>query len=399
MSTTVVKRSVEDAIAAPSRRRPPALDWLMILAVAGLVTISLVAIAGATSNDITGDSGYFVTRQAIYITLGLIVAALLTRLDYGVLEPPRRVAWWFLIISNISVFVLASSTRGSHRWISLPFFQLQPSELGKALLVIALAGFGVEYARRIDDSQTTLRLIGRAVLPAAIVALQPDLGTALVYMAILAMILVVAGTPGRQLAMLGGATVGIVVMVLAVMPAAGINVLRPYQVQRLTGFVNPSSDPAAATYQVNQSLIAIGAGQRLGRGQAGSTQTGLDFLPEHHTDFIFAVIGERWGFVGAAIVLSLYALLLWRAMRLVLFSRDMFGSLLAAGIVAILGFQAFVNVGMTIGVMPITGVPLPLLSYGGSSVLVTFICLGLLQSVHLRSAHPAEESMRARVRI
>lgn len=399
MSTTMVKRSVETAIAPPARRRPPAIDWWMVAAVAGLVTVSLTAISGATSNDISGDASYFTIRQGVYFALGLIVAVLLTRIDYGVLEGTRRAAWWLLIVSNISVFILAGSTRGSHRWISLPFFQLQPSELGKALLVVVLAGFGVEYARRIDEPRTTARLVGLAVLPAGIVALQPDLGTALVYMAVLAMILVVAGTPGRQLGLLGLGVAGIVVMVLAVMPAAGINVLRPYQVQRLTGFVNPSSDPAAATYQVNQSLIAIGAGQRMGRGQAGSTQTGLDFLPEHHTDFIFAVIGERWGFVGAAIVLSLYALLLWRAMRLVLFARDMFGSLLAAGIVAILGFQAFVNVGMTIGVMPITGVPLPLLSYGGSSVLVTFICLGLLQSVHLRSANPAEASMRARVRI
>lgn len=399
MSTTVVKRSVEQAIAPPSRRKPPALDWLMILAVCGLMTASLISIAGATSTDVAGDPGYFTIRQAVYFGLGMVVAIGLARLDYGALEGLRRVAWWVLIATNLSVFVLAGSTRGSHRWISLPFFQLQPSELGKALLVVALAGLGAEAARRIDQPRTTLRLVGRAVLPAVIVAMQPDLGTALVYIAILAMILVAAGTPARQLGVLAGATMGIVVMVLAVMPAAGINVLRPYQVQRLTGFVNPSSDPAAATYQVNQSLIAIGAGQRLGRGQEGSTQTGLDFLPEHHTDFIFAVIGERWGFVGAAIVLSLYALLLWRAMRLVLLARDMFGSLLAAGIVAILGFQAFVNVGMTLGVMPITGVPLPLMSYGGSSVLVTFICLGLLQSVHLRSAHPAEASMRARVRI
>jgi len=399
MSTTVTRRSVEQAIQPRHRRRPPAIDWWMILAVAGLVAVSLTAIAGATSSDIGGNSSYFVTRQAIYALLGLLVAAALTKLDYGVLQGARRGAWWLLIISNMSVFVLAGSTRGSHRWISLPFFQLQPSELGKALLVVALAGFGVEFAKRVDDPRVTARLLGMALLPAAIVALQPDLGTALVYVAIVLMILVACGTPIRHLLAIAAGGLTIVVLVLAVLPVAGINALRPYQVERLTGFINPSSDPAAATYQVNQSLIAIGAGQRLGRGEAGASQTGLDFLPEHHTDFIFAVIGERWGFVGAAIVLSLYALLLWRAMRMVLLSRDMFGSLLSAGIVAILGFQVFVNVGMTLGVMPITGVPLPLLSYGGSSVLVTFICLGLLQSVHLRAAHPADAAVRARVRI
>lgn len=399
MSTTVVRRSVEQAIAPRRRVGMPAIDWWLVFAVGGLVTVSLLAIAGATRTDIPGESSYFLVRQSVYVVLGCVVAAVLARLDYGVLGGARRAAWWLLIVSNLSVFVLAGSTRGSHRWISLPFFQLQPSELGKALLVVALAGFGVEYSKRIDEPGTTLRLIGLASFPAAIVALQPDLGTALVYIAIALVILVVAGTPARHLTVLAACGMGIVVMVLAVMPAAGIDLLRPYQVERLTGFVNPSSDPANATYQVNQSLIAIGAGQRMGRGQDGATQTGLDFLPEHHTDFIFAVIGERWGFVGAAIVLSLYALLLWRAMRMVLLARDLLGTLLAAGIVAILGFQLFVNIGMTLGVMPITGVPLPLLSYGGSSVIVTFICLGLLQSVHLRAAHPAEAMARARVRI
>jgi len=297
------------------------------------------------------------------------------------------------------VLLIGGSTRGSSRWISLPFFQLQPSELGKVLLVVSLSGFAVAWARDAGTPRTTIRLCGVALLPAAIVSLQPDLGTALVYVAILGAVLVGLGTPARQLAALAAAAVVMSVLILSVLPAAGVNVLRPYQVQRLTGFVNPSSDPSAATYQVNQSLIAIGSGQRLGRGETGATQTGLDFLPEHHTDFIFAVIGERWGFTGSALVIALYALLLWRGLRLVLLSRDGFGSLLAAGITAILAFQSFVNIGMTLGIMPITGVPLPLMSYGGSSVFVTLICLGLLQSVHLRAADPAAAAVRARVRV
>jgi rod shape determining protein RodA len=236
-------------------------------------------------------------------------------------------------------------------------------------------------------------------VPAVAVSIQPDLGTSLVYVAILAAVLLAVGTPARHLLVLAAAAATVAVLVLSVLPAAGINFLKPYQVQRLTGFINPSSDPGAATYQVNQSLIAIGSGQRLGRGEAGSTQTGLDFLPEHHTDFIFAVIGERWGFTGSALVIALYGLLLWRALRLVLIARDGFGSLLSAGIAAILSFQIFVNIGMTLGIMPITGVPLPLMSYGGSSVLVTLICLGLLESVHLRAADPAAAAVRSRVRV
>ncbi len=401
MSAAVNPRSIQEAIQPRSgpARRSPAVDLWMILAVAGLITISLVTIAGATRDDIGGRPDYYLTRQGIYFLLGTGIAILIARFDYGRLEGMRRAFWALLIAGNVFVLLFAADTRGSSRWISLPFFQLQPSELGKVLLVIALAGFAVEYARSIATPAVTARLCATALLPAAIVALQPDLGTSLVYVAILGAVLLAAGTPTRHLLTLLALGVVSVVMVLAVLPAAGINVLHDYQLQRLTGFVNPSSDPSKATYQVNQSLIAIGSGQRLGRGEAGSTQTGLDFLPEHHTDFIFAVIGERWGFTGAALVIALYALLVWRALRLVVVARDGFGAILACGIAAILAFQIFVNIGMTLGIMPITGVPLPLMSYGGSSVLVTFICLGLLQSVHLRAADPAAAAVRTRVRV
>ena len=403
MSASVNPRSIQDTIQPRTggRRRfaAPALDGWILLAALGLISVSLITISGATRNDIAGDPGYYVTRQGIYFGLGLVVAALITRFDYARLLPARRATWALLLAGNIVVLLIGGSTRGSSRWISLPMFQLQPSELGKVLLVVSLSGFAITWAREIDNPRTTIRLCAVALVPAAVVSLQPDLGTALVYVAILAAVLLAVGTPARQLLLLAASAAAVAALVLSVLPAAGINVLRPYQVQRLTGFINPSSDPGAATYQVNQSLIAIGSGQRLGRGEAGATQTGLDFLPEHHTDFIFAVVGERWGFTGAALVIALYGLLLWRALRLVLVARDGFGSLLSAGIAAILSFQIFVNIGMTLGIMPITGVPLPLLSYGGSSVLVTFICLGLLESVHLRAADPAAAAVRSRVRV
>jgi len=400
VSASVGRRSIEEAIRPRQRSfHAPALDPWIILAGLGLIAISLTAIHGATTNDIKGNASYFTDRQSIYAGIGILVAVFLTRLDYSALYQYRRLAWGALVAGNILVFIVGGSTRGSQRWISLPFFQLQPSELGKVLLIVAISGFGVEYARRIAEPRVTLRLLGIAVLPAVIVASQPDLGTALVYIAIGIAVLTAAGTPTRHLLAITAAGLATVLLVLAVLPAAGVDLLRPYQVQRLTGFINPSSDPGDATYQVNQSLIAIGSGQRLGRGGSGATQTGLDFLPEHHTDFIFAVIGERWGFVGAALVIALYALLLWRAVRLVLLARDGFGSLLCAGIVSMLGFQIFVNIGMTLGIMPITGVPLPLMSYGGSSILTTLIALGLLQSVHLRAADPAAAAVRTRVRV
>jgi rod shape determining protein RodA len=223
---------------------------------------------------------------------------------------------------------------------------------------------------------------------------QPDLGTGLVYLAIAAVMLFVAGAKWTHLAALAGLAVAAVAVVLVVAPAIGVPVLKPYQVDRLTAFVNPTSNPEKQGYQLRQSITAIGSGQRLGRGPEGATQTRLDFLPEHHTDFIFAVVGEQFGFAGAAVVLSLYALLLWRTLRILTSAKNLYGALIAAGVTGMLMFQVFVNIGMTIGMMPITGVPLPLISYGGSSVLVTFLALGLLQSVHAHAR--ATEVAKAR---
>jgi rod shape determining protein RodA len=204
----------------------------------------------------------------------------------------------------------------------------------------------------------------------------------MVYVVIALAVLFIAGTSWRHFAALAAVFAVSTTLVLVAAPAVGVQVLKPYQVQRLTGFLNPSSDPRDQTYQLNQSRIAIGAGEKTGRGPDHATQTRLNFLPEHHTDFVFAVVGEEFGFLGAAIVLSLYALLIWRALRILTLAKNLYGALIAGGIVAMLMFQVFVNVGMTVGIMPITGVPLPLMSYGGSSVLVTLIALGLLQSIY-----------------
>src|ERR671929_150788 len=182
--------------------------------------------------------------------------------------------------------------------------------------------------------------------------------------------------------------------VLVLAPAAGVHVLKPYQVQRLTAFVNPTDNPREQGYQLKQSITAIGSGQKTGRGPQGATQTKLDFIPEHHTDFVFSVVGESLGNAGAALVLSLYALLIWRALRILTMSKNLYGALIAGGIAAMLMFQVFVNVGMTLGIMPITGVPLPLMSYGGSSVIVTFMAIGFLQSVYAQGRTAAQAKGR-----
>jgi rod shape determining protein RodA len=207
-------------------------------------------------------------------------------------------------------------------------------------------------------------------------------------------ILFAAGTTWRHfagLAALGGVAVA---LVLVAAPAVGVNVLHQYQNDRLTAFLHPTSNPSKQGYQQNQSKIAIGAGQKTGRGDQ-ATQTKLDFLPEHHTDFIFAVVGERYGFVGAALVLSLYALMIWRGLRILTLAKNLFGALVAGGIVAMMMFQVFVNVGMNIGIAPITGIPLPLMSYGGSSVITTLLAMGLLQSIYAQGR--AAAALKGRV--
>lgn len=360
------------------------VDPLMLVATVGLLAASIVVLLEATTGDIPGQPYYYVWRQLAYGVVGLVLMLAISRIDYSRLREYRNAIYLGMIGSIVAVFAIGSAARGSRRWIELPFFNFQPSELGKLLLVVALAGFVVDRIRQLHERQTTVKVTLLGLGPATLVVAQPDLGTGLVYLAITGAVLFVAGTRWSHLAALAAVGVSAAVFALVVAPAVGVEVLKPYQRDRLTAFLHPTADPREEGYQVNQSLTAIGAGGKTGRGSE-ATQTKLNFLPEHHTDFIFAVVGEVFGFVGAALVLSLYALLIWRALRVVTLAKNLFGSLLAAGVTAMLMFQVFVNVGMTIGLAPITGVPLPLLSYGGSSVIVTLLALGLLQSIHARS--------------
>ncbi|MFL5886206.1 MAG: rod shape-determining protein RodA [Thermoleophilaceae bacterium] len=361
------------------------IDPLLFVAVAGLVACSLYTIGTATHGDIPGNPNYYLYRQAGYAGVGLLLAALVSRFDYSRLREWKYGIYGVVIGTNLLVLAAGAATRGSKRWFNLPFFNFQPSELGKVLLVVALSAFMVDRMRHLSEKETTSRILLAAILPAMLVVAQPDLGSGLVYLAIATAVLFVAGTKWTHFVVLGALAVVSVTGVLVLAPAAGIHVLKPYQVQRLTAFVNPTDNPREQGYQLKQSITAIGSGQKTGRGPQGATQTKLDFIPEHHTDFVFSVVGEEFGFAGAAFVLSLYALLIWRALRILTMAKNLYGALIAGGIAAMLMFQIFVNVGMTLGIMPITGVPLPLMSYGGSSVLVTFLAIGLLQSIHVQA--------------
>jgi rod shape determining protein RodA len=291
------------------------------------------------------------------------------------------------------VYAVGISARGSKRAIQFGFFNLQSSELGKLLLILALAAFMVDRMRRLNERETTSRIMLLALLPAILVVGQPDLGSGMVYIAIALTVLFVAGTKWTHFAALGVLATVAVVVTVALAPAVGIQVLKPYQVDRLTAFLHPTDNPREQGYQINQSLTAIGAGGKTGRGDQ-STQTKLNFLPEHHTDFVFSVVGEEFGFVGAALVLSLFALLIWRSLRILTLAKNLYGTIVAGGVTAMLMFQVFVNVGMTLGIMPITGIPLPLISYGGSSVLVTLMAIGFLQSIHAQGRDMAQAKGR-----
>jgi len=377
-------RPADDVVAAPRPRVWLRMDPLMLLAALGLAACSIIMLKGEGPSLDSANHMYFAERQAVYFGIGLVLALVLAHIDYSRLREYKYGLYAVMIALNVIVLGMPK-VQGAARWIPLPFFQLQPSEFGKVLLIVALSAFAVDRSRRLHERRTTARIMLLAIIPAMIVIPQPDLGTSLVYIVVGFAVLFFAGTSWKQLIALVALFVIAILVVLVVAPATGHHLLKPYQMQRLTGFLHPSHDPQNQTYNITESLTAIGSGGKTGLGVQGASQVNLHFLPAPDTDFIFAVVGETYGFVGAAVVLSLYALLIWRALRVLTMAKNLYGTLVAGGILAMLMFQVFINAGMTIGIMPITGVPLPLLSYGGSSVLVTFIAIGLLQSIYVQA--------------
>lgn len=359
------------------------LDGWLLLAAVGLVLASVLTLAAASEKPIAGAPDLLPQRQAIYGLIGIVGMVLLARFDYSRFRDLRTGLYALLCISITATFIFGFAARGSTQSIELPLFTFQPAEPGKLLLILALAGFILDGTRAGSESKRTLRYLAIGLLPTALVLLQ-DLGTSLVYAAITLAIMMAAGVRWSHLGLIGGVAVALVTFVLVLLPAAGLPLLKEYQQERLTSFVSPDSDPRGAGYQQNQAKVAAGAGGLTGRGDQ-ATQSNLGFLPERHTDFVFAVVAERYGFAGAFLVLSLFALLLWRALRLMSLSKDPYGKLVAAGIACAILFQVFVSVGMNLGIMPITGIPLPLMSYGGSAVISTLLMVGVLQSIHMRS--------------
>lgn len=368
----------EPAVVAFARR----LDWILLAATAALVGYGLWVVSGITRFDVPGDESYFVVRQAAAAVVGFVGLVLATVVPIDLARRYWRVVYATTLGLMVVVFLAAEAVRGSKRWIDLGVIQFQPSELGKVLFVLAIAGFLVGRAGRVARWTTILAALGLGAAPILLVFLQPDLGTALVYAVAFFAALFFVGARWRQLVVLLLLAALGVASVLWILPNAGIQVLKPYQAARLT--LNPGADPSGLTYNLNQSITAVGSGGLTGRGVVEASQTRLDYLPEHATDFAFASLAEQRGFLGCAILLLLYLLVVWRGLRVVTVAGDLYGATVAGALVVAFLFQVYVNVGMTMGLAPVTGIPLPFVTVGGSSMVASLLLIGVLLNIHAR---------------
>jgi rod shape determining protein RodA len=334
------------------------LDYLLLLATAGLVVYGVTMIYFATHHDIDGAPFYYVRQQLIAVAVGLLVALVVSVLDY---ELYRRFQWLLYAVAVlivVAVLPLGENVNGATRWINLGVTRFQPSAAAVLLLALSIAAFLSDRMELLGSKRITLIVLALAAVPAFFVYREPDFGSAMVIVVLALAMLYFYGTPWTHFAVLGATGITAFVVALKVLPMAGVHLIQQYQIDRLFVFINPGHNAQGTGYNVIQSMIAVGSGALTGRGNM-ATQTTLDFLPEHHTDFIFA---------GIAIL-----------------ARDMYGSILAGGIGVMVLFQVFVNIGMTIGIMPVTGIPLPFISYGGTAMIAFLILVGLLQAIHLRA--------------
>jgi len=370
-------------------RRAPGLDWVLMLASLALVAVGTLLVWSATYHRdalTDGDPRAFLEKQLVNVAIGLLLLVMVLAIDHRWVRILAPLVYLASVAGLVLVMVMGTTVNGSRSWLMLGSLSIQPSEFAKLAVIIGMA---LLVAERIEGSWRrkvgTVDVIGMLLIagvPAALILMQPDLGTMLVLSATVFGVLTVAGAPRRWL--VGLAAGGVAAAAAAV--TAGV--LKEYQVDRFMAFTNPELDPRGAGYNVEQSRIAIGNGDVWGQGLFHGSQTKSGFVPEQHTDFIFTVAGEELGLVGAGLMIGLLCLVVWRALMIAAHTDDVFGRVAAAGIACWLGFQAFQNIGMCVGIMPVTGVPLPFVSYGGSSLFAAMLAVGLLQNIHLRSSAP-----------
>ncbi|MCE5287370.1 MAG: rod shape-determining protein RodA [Pelosinus sp.] len=360
-----------------NRRLLRNLDFSLIVVTFAIIMTSLVIIGSATHiNSPSDDRYWFVQRQGMFAIANCFLIFIMLHFDYKSIGRVANTLYGINLVMLLAVMVVGQSALGAQRWIQIGPINLQPSEFSKLIMIIALANLLDKKWGKLNTFREIIPVFLYIAIPFVLVLKQPDLGTSLVFLAILFGMIFVAGISIKHLMLIfaGGA---------AIMPIFW-HFLKDYQKKRLTVFIDPNVDPLGSGYHIIQSKIAIGSGMLFGKGLFGGTQSQLNFLPENHTDFIFAVIGEELGFIGAVIILMLYFILLYRGIKIASVAPDNFGTLLAAGITAMLTFHVLVNVGMTAGIMPVTGIPLPLMSYGVSSLTTNMISVGILLNIYMR---------------
>lgn len=368
-----------------SRVRRQSVDVPLMLAVAAILVIGSLMVWAATRNNVGLNGGHpnsFFERQLVNIAIGVVLFVAVLATDYRWLRILAPVVYLASILGLLLVMAIGSTVNGARSWIHLAGMSIEPSEFVKLSIALATAVVVAERTegrRRPPGVWEAATIIGLYAVPAGMIMLQPDLGSTLVLSVMVFGILAVAGLSWRWLTglLLSVAAVGTVVVTT--------HVLKPYQLNRLLAFTNPSLDPQGAGYNTIQSRIAVGNGGVLGHGLFQGAQTRAGFVPEQHTDFIFTVAGEEFGLIGSGLLILLFAVVVWRIVRIAIRSEDMFGRVAAAGIACWLAFEVFQNIGMCLGIMPVTGVPLPLVSYGGTAMFATMMGLGLVQNIHLRS--------------
>ena len=370
-----------------SSLRTPGLDWLLMCAVLALVSLGTLLVWSATSTRADlglGDPQAYLRKQLVNVAIGVVLMVAVMAVDHRWVRILAPVAYLGSVVGLVMVLVAGSTINGSRSWLQVGGMSIQPSEFAKLAVVIGMALVVAERTERRwgrgVGSLEVVAMLAIAGLPAVLILLQPDLGTMLVLTATVFGVLAVAGA-GRWW-LVGLTVTGIVGAIVAV----ALGVLKPYQVDRFLAFTDPGLDPRGAGYNTEQARIAVGNGGLFGQGLFDGSQTRSGFVPEQHTDFIFTVAGEELGLVGAGLLILLMAVVIWRALAISAAAGDLFGRVAAAGIACWWGFQAFQNIGMCLGIMPVTGVPLPFVSYGGSSMFAGMLALGLLQNIHLRSS-------------
>ncbi len=359
------------------------LDPVLVLTALGLTAIGLVAIYSAKLVALSAQGlppTTYVSRQLLALAIGVLVMVVVAVVDYRVVRVYAPVLYVVsIVLLGLVLSPLGTAFGGAQRWIVLGGFQLQPSEMAKLAVLVVVAAL-IHESEGQPRAGVVLACLVLTLLPTGLVFLQPDLGTSMVFVWSTAVLFLLGGVQARYL-------VGLTLSgVIGVIVALQTELIQDYQLSRLTAFLGAGDASAAQTaaFQTRQSLIAVGSGQFAGKGLFEGTQTSLSYVPENHTDFIFTVIAEEFGFLGGSVVLALLLVLVWRGLRIAILAKDTFGTLVAGGIVAILTLQVFVNVGMTVGIMPVTGLPLPFISYGGTSLIVWFAMIGLLLNIHMR---------------